>query len=69
MVISNPASGSVLISGSGIPGYTYRLQYSDTPGPAYVWQDLTTVTADNTGQFSYTDTSGGLTRFYRTIYP
>ncbi len=61
-------NGSILINGSGIPGYTYRLQYSDVSGP-FVWQDLTSVTADNTGKFSYTDTSGSPTRFYRTVYP
>ncbi|MGC9944040.1 MAG: MBG domain-containing protein [Verrucomicrobiota bacterium] len=69
LVITNLGNGSVLISGSGIPGYAYRLQYSDTAGPAFFWQDLTGVTPDNTGQFEYSDTSGTPTRFYRTVYP
>jgi len=69
LVITNPGSGGVLISGNGVPGYQYRLQYSVVPGPAYFWQTLTNVTADGTGKFEYTDTSGDLTRFYRTAYP
>ncbi len=60
--------GPILIKGSGIPSYTYRLQFSDTSGP-FVWQDLVSVTADGTGSFQYTDTSGSPTRFYRTVYP
>ncbi len=60
--------GPVLIKGSGIPGYTYRLQYSDTSGP-FAWQDLTNMAADGTGSFQYIDTSGSPTRFYRTVYP
>jgi large repetitive protein len=68
LTISDLGGGSVLIEGSGIPGYTYRLQYSDTSGP-FVWQDLASVTANNVGAFQYTDTSGSPTRFYRTVYP
>ena len=57
-----------LISGSGIPGYTYRLQCSDTSGP-FAWQDLVSKTADSTGKFQYTDTTASETRYYRTTYP
>ncbi len=68
LTITALGGGSVLIGGSGIPGYTYRLQYSDSASP-FVWQDLVSVTADSTGKFSYTDTSGDTMRFYRTAYP
>ncbi len=68
LTISDPGGGSVLIEGNGIPGYTYRLQYSDTSGP-FVWQDLASVTANSVGAFQYTDTSGSPARFYRTAYP
>jgi hypothetical protein len=64
--------GTFSIVGSGIPGRTYRLQYSDSLTPA-TWQNLgvATVTADATGAFSYIDTPpGGTTvRYYRTVYP
>ncbi len=68
LTITDLGNGSFLINGSGIPGYTYRLQYSDVSGP-FVWQDLLSVTADATGKFSYTDPSGSPMRFYRTVYP
>jgi hypothetical protein len=69
LTISDIGGGSVLIEGNGIPGYTYRLQYSDNLDPSFVWQDLAGVTADSSGFFQYTDTSGMPTRFYRTVYP
>jgi hypothetical protein len=70
LTITDLGNGSVLIQGSGIPGYTYRLQSSDTAGP-FNWSDIPggSVTADITGAFQYTDTPGGQTRFYRTVYP
>jgi hypothetical protein len=68
LAVADLGDGSILINGNGIPGYRYRLQYSDTSVP-FNWQNLETVTADNTGQFGYNDTSGSPTRFYRTVYP
>jgi subtilisin-like proprotein convertase family protein len=68
LVITPLGGNQYLINASGIPGYTYRLQYSDVIGP-FVWQDIESVTADSTGKFSYTDTSGSPMRFYRTVYP
>ena len=58
------------IDGSGIPGRTYRLQYSDTTSP-FVWQDISggSVTADGVGRFQYTDTSTATMRFYRSVTP
>jgi hypothetical protein len=62
------SDGPNLINGNGIPGSTYRLQYSDTSAP-FNWQSIESVMADSTGRFSYTDTPGFPTRFYRTTYP
>jgi hypothetical protein len=68
LTITALSGGSVLISGNGIPGYTYRLQYTETTDP-FDWQELSAVTADGIGQFEYTDTSNAQMRLYRTVYP
>jgi len=68
LAITDLDNGSFLINGNGIVGYTYRLQASDSMSP-FDWQDLGSVTADSTGKFNYTDTSGSSMRFYRTVYP
>jgi hypothetical protein len=70
LTITDLGNGSFRINGNGIPGYTYRLQYSDTIAP-FNWQDIVggSVTADSTGKFEYTDTPGAQTRFYRSMYP
>ncbi len=72
LVIVDQGSGSFLINGSGIPGRTYRMQYNDslltTPDN---WVDFSSgsVTADSTGAFQFTDTSGNSGRSYRSVYP
>jgi large repetitive protein len=68
LTITDLGGGSFRINGSGIVGYTYRLQASDTIAP-FTWQTLSSMTADSTGKFTYTDTSGSSGRFYRTVYP
>jgi subtilisin-like proprotein convertase family protein len=68
LVIVNLDNGSFRIDGNGIPGRTYRLQYSDATDP-FVWNDLVSMTADSVGAFQYTDSSGSPMRFYRTVYP
>jgi len=70
LTITALGGNQYLIDGSGIPGYTYRLQYSDSMSP-FDWQDLSggSQTADSTGKFQYTDTSEAPTRFYRSVYP
>jgi hypothetical protein len=69
LILTDLGGGQVRIDGHGIPGRTYRLQYSDSLTPAD-WQILPggSVTADSTGGFTFTDTPGGV-RFYRTVYP
>jgi hypothetical protein len=58
------------IDGNGIPGRTYRLQYSDSTNP-FNWQDLPdgSLTADSVGQFEYTDMSTAEIRLYRSVSP
>jgi hypothetical protein len=70
LVITALGGNQYLIVGCGIPGYAYRLQYSDLSAP-FTWQDFVGVslTADSTGRFSYTDTNTSLTRCYRSVYP
>jgi hypothetical protein len=71
LVVTELGDGSAVMSGSGIPGYTYRLQYSVTAGPAFAWQDLATVTTDSSGRFNFTDTppANSPARFYRSTSP
>lgn len=70
LVITSLGSNQYRIDGSGIPGRTYQLQYSDTLNPP-TWQDIAggSLTANDLGQFSYTDTSTGEVRIYRTVSP
>ena len=70
LTITALGSGSYSINGNGIPGYTYRLQYSDSSSP-FNWLDITngSVTADDTGKFQYTDTGASAMRYYRSVYP
>jgi hypothetical protein len=46
------------------------MQYTDSLTPAN-WQDLSngSETADPTGAFQYTDTTGNSGRFYRSVNP
>jgi subtilisin-like proprotein convertase family protein len=70
LVITNLGDGSYLIVGNGIPGRTYRLESTPSLNPAD-WQIIPggSVTAGGLGSFQYTNTPGGGTNFYRTIYP
>jgi subtilisin-like proprotein convertase family protein len=69
LVIMPLGGNQYRIDASGIPGRTYRLQYSDTA--PFNWQDLpgASLTADSVGRFQFTDTSTAPTRFYRSVYP
>ena len=61
--ISVSAAGA-LISGTGTPGVTYEIQASSN---LTSWSNIAALTADVSGNFSYTDTSGNGARFYRAI--
>jgi hypothetical protein len=68
LLITTLGNNQFLVNASGIPGCTYRLQYSDTSNP-FTWQDLASVTADSAGVIQYTDTTESSMRFYRTACP
>ena len=70
LVITDQGGGSFLVKGSGIPGRTYRMQYTDSFSPT-AWTDFSggSVTANSTGAFQFTDTSGSSGRYYRSVYP
>jgi hypothetical protein len=63
-------NGSVLITGSAVPGRTYTIQYTENL-PAPEWISSGTATADSTGSFQFIDTPppGSATRFYHSTYP
>ena len=68
LTITSLGGGSYRISGNGIPGYSYTLQYSPTINPAN-WQAIpgASLTAGSTGAFQYTNTPAGGMGFYRTV--
>jgi hypothetical protein len=70
LTITSLGNGSYLISGNGIPGYSYNLQYTPTLTPPN-WQNVPSanVTAGSTGSFQYTNTPTQGMGFYRTVYP
>jgi hypothetical protein len=68
--IENLGDGSFRLSFAGIPGRTYRVQYSDTVVNP-IWHDLATNTADPLGQYEYVDRPPpeAASRFYRSVTP
>jgi hypothetical protein len=66
--IAQQTNGSFVISGDGIPGQTYHLQFVDDLASTN-WQALGTVTSDSSGHFGVTVSAGPNQRFYRTVYP
>ena len=73
-----PNSASITAVGSdfvvsyiGVPGNQYRVQYTTSPGPTYVWQEfnpLAVYTAPASGVFTHTDVNPpGPVRLYRAI--
>jgi hypothetical protein len=68
--ITTQPDGSVRLVFSGIPGWTYRVQYADTLPPVN-WTDLSTNTADSLGSYQYVDypPTNSPTRFYRSVSP
>jgi len=68
--VDNPNDGSVLVRFDGIPGFTYRIMYTDSLS-APDWQTLTTQTADGFGVCQFVDRSptNAPARFYRAVWP
>jgi hypothetical protein len=61
-------TGTYHLSFTGVPGFTYTVQYTDALDAAD-WRNLGTITADQAGNVQLEDsTSGnGPARFYRAI--
>jgi hypothetical protein len=69
LVITNLGNGSYVLRFDGIPGTTYRIQYTEELGLPD-WHFLGQATADDTGQCQFTDSPPlGAGRFYRLVYP
>lgn len=70
LTITNLGNGSYLIRFDGIPGRTYRIEYSDSLEDPH-WQTLGNGTADDVGRFQFIDAPPGTapTRYYRSAYP
>ena len=66
LTITALGGNSFRIEASGIPGRTYRLQYSSGDSN---WLDLTNATADGIGFIQFTNDSTETLRFYRTVTP
>jgi hypothetical protein len=62
--------GSVQVIFDGMPGVDYRIQSADTLTPPD-WQDVTNLTADQYGAYTYTDwpSTNGPVRFFRSVTP
>jgi hypothetical protein len=67
LTINVLSNGVYAIRGDGIPGRSYRIQWSDNPGP--VWQDLGCSIADTNGIFGLIDSGVSTMRYYRSVYP
>jgi hypothetical protein len=62
----------VLVEGmDGVPGVTYRIEFSSQLGPGAEWKTVTSVTSDAAGQFRFEDfrPTDGLMRIYRSVFP
>lgn len=61
-------AGEFTVSFTGVPGFTYTVQYTDLMEPAN-WQNLAVVVADELGQVEAIDNSpgSGASRFYRAV--
>jgi hypothetical protein len=70
ITIENRSDGSVLLTFSGIPDWTYRIQSTDNLA-APQWQDVATRRADLYGGYEYADwpLTNAPTRFYRSVWP
>jgi hypothetical protein len=61
-------NASFIITGDGIPGFTYRIQSTDDLASTN-WQTVGSVTPDSTGVFQFSASAGSAQQFYRTVYP
>jgi hypothetical protein len=68
LTVSALGNGSNAISGSGVPGRVYQLQFADG-GQTTNWQVLGQAIADPNGLFGFIDPDGSPQRVYRTVCP
>lgn len=66
--ITEGGQGTVLVLGSGVPGYTYQIQCTTNVG-SHDWATIGLVTADFLGNFRFSDTNVTEQRFYRSRWP
>ena len=68
--IANPGDGSIRLTFDGIPGYTYRIEYTDDLSNPN-WQTITTQPADGFGVCQFADGSptNAPARYYRAVWP
>jgi hypothetical protein len=66
-----PTPGSVQLNAAGVAGDTYWLQAATSLNPPTAWVTVATNAADASGsvQFSDTNVSGSVGRFYRLVSP
>jgi uncharacterized repeat protein (TIGR03806 family) len=64
IVLGTPPDVTVQLS--GIPGFTYTVQFTENLTPP-AWQNLTNAVADGSGLMQVFDTNGGTNRFYRAV--
>jgi hypothetical protein len=64
------ADGALRLDFTGVPGWTYRLQYANTLPPVN-WTDLSTNIADALGNYEFIDAppTNAPARFYRSVSP
>jgi len=69
LTIQRLANESVRLRGTGRPGVTYVIEYSETLNPGS-WRTLDSRTADELGAFEIIDASSAASaRFYRCVFP
>jgi hypothetical protein len=70
VAIQMPGDGSIRLTFTGIPGFTYRIQYTDSLSNM-AWQTVATQTADAFGACECVDwpSTNAPMRFYRVVWP
>jgi autotransporter-associated beta strand protein len=63
-------NGSVTLSFTGVPWYTYQVEAATDLAPPVVWTTVSTNTADGVGAWQFTDTQATNypNRYYRSVY-
>ena len=69
LTITSLGNGAFLISGRGIPGLTYALQFAPSLTDPARWSVLATIAADTNGSFGFIDSGRFGARFYRVVCP